>query len=64
MSNIDSKESQEGKIKITLVFNLSTDSIDEFNSKIKEIEFEKAEAGNFLTHLKIQLKKYNIPLIL
>jgi hypothetical protein len=63
ISNIDTKESEEGNIKITLVFNLSSDSIDEFHSKIKEIEFEKSEARNFIEYLKIQLKRYNIPLI-
>jgi len=63
ISNIDTKESEEGKIKITLVFNMSSDSIDEFCSKIKEIELEKAEATNFIEYLKIQLKRYNIPLI-
>jgi len=63
ISNIDTKVSEEGKIKITLVFNMSSDSIDEFCSKIKEIELETAEATNFIEYLKIQLKRYNIPLI-
>jgi len=64
LSNIDAKETGENKIKITLVFNLSNDSINNFHSKIKEIEVEKEEAGLLISFLKSQLIKYNIQIII
>ncbi len=63
ITNLDAKEINENKIKITIVFNLSNDSINNYKSKIKEIEFDKEEAEKFLILLKFQLKKYNIPLL-
>ena len=64
ISNIDAKEIGENKMKITLVFNLSNDSINNFQSKIKEIEVEKEEAGLFIPFIKSQLIKYNIQIII
>ena len=64
ISNIDAKNMGENKFNITIVFNLSNDSINNFESKMKEFEIDKEEAGLFIPYLKSQLIKYNIQILI
>ena len=63
LSNIDIKNLENSRVKISLVFTINND-VDNYKSKIKEYYFDIQEAHAFFNYLKYFFKILKIPLIL